>query len=61
MGEKSKSPIHLLLRFSDSLLKEKSTIDEHNQIKTGFKTPTTRIRYAACRQQHRKTPVVRRR
>ena len=29
---KTKSPIHLLLRFSDSLLKEGDTIEEHNQV-----------------------------
>ena len=29
---KSKQPIHLLLRFSNSLLKDKDTIDEHNQV-----------------------------
>jgi len=29
---KNKAPIHLLLRFSDSLLKEGDTIDEHNQV-----------------------------
>lgn len=29
---KQKLPVHLLLRFSDSLLKAGSTIDEHNMV-----------------------------
>jgi len=29
---KTKSPTHLLLRFSDSILKDKDTITEHNQV-----------------------------
>ena len=28
----TKSPVHLLLRFSDSLLKDGDTIEEHNQV-----------------------------